>query len=163
MLHFIGLQHWRVDRIINNKYWRRILHFNYDRGGSLLHVHLEFFNTCATQPFVCTTYMQTTPLQFDFDAQSTGWQIDSRVTHEPRCTLLLRHTSPAASEIAGTGPSDTAGGWEEALQSYEHSAQCVKSCPLPTKTNGFARMLVRMLVAFLKEKKPLSFKKQQAF
>ena len=74
-----------------------------------------------------------------------------------------RHTSPPASEIAGTGPSDTAGGWEEAIQSYEHSAQCVKSYPLHTKTNGFARMLVRMLVAFLKEKNLLSFKKQQAF
>ena len=117
-------------------------------------------NTCATKLFVCTTYMQTTPLQFDFDAQSTGWQIDSRVTHESRCTLLLRHTSPPASEIAGTGPSDPAGGWEGAIQSYNHSAQGGKSYPLPTKTNGFARVLVRVLVAFLKEKKLLSMKEK---
>ena len=42
IFHGNRLQHWRVDRIINNKYWRRILHFNYDRGGSLFDAHLEF-------------------------------------------------------------------------------------------------------------------------
>ena len=76
--------------------------------------------------------------------------------------LLLRHTSPPAPKIAGTGPSDTAGGWEGAIQSYNHSAQGVKSYPLPTKTNGFARVIVRVIVAFLKEKELLSFKKQQS-
>ena len=76
--------------------------------------------------------------------------------------LVLRHTSPPAPEIAGTGLSDTAGGWEGAIQSYNHSAQGVKSYPLPTKTNGFARVIVRVIVAFLKEKELLCFKKQQS-
>jgi len=81
---------------------------------------------------------------------------------EIKIGLLLRHTSPPAPEIAGTGPSDTAGGWEGAIQSYNHSAQGVKSYPLPTKTIGFARVIVRVIVAFLKEKELLSFKKQQS-